>query len=202
MPPFGPQAASPQSFNPMTWWFDIFSAASQPKPAPAPAAMAMNPLAWWMEMMSGGLQTLSKSSKDDFGAPFFEFAPALAAWNPANLMASAPARAQNAQAQNTWADNPWLNASTQWGATQWGSNPWANNWQDTMNSCCWMWPNITFAAFEMPMTAWLVAAGLPYSVAAPTARANAASMDAAMAARQGLEKAMAIFQEPDGKKRT
>lgn len=78
------------------------------------------------------------------------------------------------------------------------SASWSNPWTDMMQTCCWTWPQASWSAFQMPMTAWLMALGLPYAVAAPTARANAASMDAAVAARESFDRMMSGFRTDSG----
>lgn len=75
---------------------------------------------------------------------------------------------------------------------------WQNGWTEMLQNCCWAWPQVSWGFFQAPMTAMLMSAGLPYSVAAPTARANAASMDAVDAARQGMDKWYASFRTDGG----
>ena len=176
--------------NPFTWWMSVFTPASQPQArTPAPQPLAANPFTWWMDALAPASQP-APSTKSDFGAPFFQFSPAAAAFNPNAFFGGGAA-----SGANPWAMMPWMSASS----TPWGNNPWASGLPEMMQqACCWTWPQASFSMFQMPMTAWLMAVGIPYSVAAPTARANTASMDAAQAAREGFEKAMTSFKTDGG----
>lgn len=148
------------------------------KVASKPAAFDMtnaNPFMWWMNAFSGAQPM--KSPAADFGAGFFQFAPQFA--TPfANPFAST---AQPSFAFPNFAATPWTSA-----------------WTDMLQSCCWSWPQASWALYQTPMTAMLMSAGMPYSVAEPTARANAASMDAADAARLSFNNMYSSFQTAGG----
>ncbi len=182
---------TPQTPDPFAWWFGAFAPqAAQPTREQfrrADTSIAANPFMWWLNMLAPP-ENATPAAQADFGAPFFQFAPAVAAWTPASLV-----RQSAAANPAPWGANPWLAATAQW-----ATNSWSTGWQDAMKACSWAWPHASFSTLEMPMTAWLMAAGFPYSVAAPAARANAASMDAAQAAREGFEKVIASFRNEGG----
>ncbi len=193
--------------DPFSWWLNAFSPNPQPARASAPATAlpSADPFSWWLNVWAPAPASAPEKSAD-FGAPFFQFAPSIAAWTPPSGLIGGSGAGQNpwTQIQNFWTQNPWMQnpwfTNNPWfsAATNQNATAWTSGWQDAMNACCWMWPNASFNAFQMPMTAWLMAVGLPYSVAAPTARANAASMDAAQAAHEGFEKLMATFRNDSG----
>lgn len=193
----------PAAINPFAWWLNAFSPNTPParESAPATSPPYADPFSWWLNVWAP-TPALAPEKNTDFGAPFFQFAPSIAAWSPPSALIGGSGAGQNPWTQNVWTQwtqIPWLTNNPWFPASGNGkSAPWSSGWQDAMNACCWMWPNASFNAFQMPMTAWLMAAGVPYSVAAPTARANAASMDAAQAAREGFEKLMATFRNDSG----
>ncbi len=228
----------PAASNPFAWWLNAFMPDAQPARASATGTALLpadpsrwltafmpdtqparssataitlppaDPFSWWLNVWTPPAASAPEKSTD-FGAPFFQFAPSMAAWTPAGALPGGSGTGQNPWAQNPWTQNfwtqnPWMQnpwiANNPWfsGATNRNAAPWASGWQDAMNACCWMWPNVSANAFHMPMIGWLMAAGLPYSVAAPTARANAASMDAAQAAHEGFEKLMSTFRNDSG----
>ena len=200
-------ATTPSYADPFSWWLNAFTPATLSARASVPAVDQpyADPFSWWLNVWAPA-PALAPEKNADFGAPFFQFAPSMAAWtSPSALIGGSGAgqnpwtQIQNFWTQNPWTQNPWF-TNNPWfsAATNQNTAAWTSGWQDAMNACCWMWPNASFNAFQMPMTAWLMAAGLPYSVAAPTARANAASMDAAQAAREGFEKLMTTFRNDSG----
>ncbi len=196
-------ATTPPYADPFSWWLNAFTPNTQPARASVPATTPpyADPFSWWLNVWAP-TPALAPEKNTDFGAPFFQFAPSIAAWSPPSALIGGSGAGQNPWTQNVWTQwtqIPWLTNNPWFPASGNGkSAPWSSGWQDAMNACCWMWPNASFNAFQMPMTAWLMAAGVPYSVAAPTARANAASMDAAQAAREGFEKLMATFRNDSG----
>lgn len=123
----------------------------------------------------------------NFFSAFFPFAPQLApvapVWNPFTF-ASSPASAFFTTP--SFLSNPLLN------------NPWQSPWTEMMRSYGWAWPQPSWTMWQHPMTAALMAAGMPYSVASPTARANASAMDAADAARDGFNKAFSSYHSDGG----
>lgn len=152
---------------------------SKPEPPASPYEQAFS---WWSNMFMPQGQV--KPSAADFGAGFFQFSPLhnmhkmpggfdpMAMFNP--FMAFAPGPAQQA------------------------STAWSSNWMDMMTAYSRAMPQFSWSIFQGPMTAWLMSVGLPYSVAAPTAKGNAASMDAAVAAREGFDKMYASFRTDGG----
>ncbi len=156
---------------------------------------ALNPFMWWANVLSNAQPM--KSPAADFGAGFFQFAPQFSqpfAQPAASLFANpfanqfanplAPMGQGNFGFPN-FASPPW-------------NNPWNNAWTEMMQSWFWAWPQSSWALFQNPMTAMLMSTGMPYSVAEPTARANAASMAAADAARQSFNNMYSSFQSGGG----
>ena len=151
-------------------------------PAPIPAGPYGNMFSWWLDMFTPKAAA-APAGVADFGAAAFQFSPFAAAFKPF----------------------AWGSSST--------ANPWMDGWQDMMKSMmqgwgsqgwgmqgaqAWGFPQMSWSAFQMPMTAWLMAAGLPYSVAEPTARGNTASMDAAAAARESLDRIFSSMRTDGG----
>ena len=62
----------------------------------------------------------------------------------------------------------------------------------------WTLPAITWSLYRGPMTLALVNAGMPYAIAAPTARASAAALDAADAMRMQTIKSFASYHSESG----
>jgi hypothetical protein len=77
-------------------------------------------------------------------------------------------------------------------------NAWTIGMAEMMTAYSRTFPQFSWNIMQGPMTAWLMAIGLPYTVAAPAARGNAASMDAAAAAREGFDRMCASFRTDGG----
>ncbi|MGL4397760.1 MAG: hypothetical protein ACRCS9_14565 [Hyphomicrobium sp.] len=166
--PFGAWPSNPMMMNPL--WSSWMS---------SPWMQMMAP---WMAMFGGGAMPgagvasapaanpFLPFAKPDFGSAFFQFAPTMMPSNPM-LAAFQPARGS---------------ASTNFAAAN-----------DIMQAWRWAFPTMPWSMFEHPMTCMMMSSGVPHAVAAPTARANAASMDAAEAARKGFSQTYAHFN--DGK---
>lgn len=60
------------------------------------------------------------------------------------------------------------------------------------------WPVMTWAYMQTPLTAMLMSSGMPYTVAAPSAKASTCAMDAADAAREQMEKVYAAYRTDGG----
>lgn len=140
------------------------------------SSLFWNPMAFWTAALG---QTAGKpqAAVGDFAAPFFQFS------------------AQPPSALWLW---PWgMPAGGSWpGAGD--TARWQSGWTDMLQACCWSWPQIPATAYAAPMTAMLMWAGFPYRVAEPAARANAASLDAANAAREGFDRMMSGFRTDGG----
>ncbi len=67
-----------------------------------------------------------------------------------------------------------------------------------MISAYWTLPAMSWSLYQGPMTMMLVGAGLPYAVAAPTARASAAALEAADAMRLQTIKTFSSFRTDGG----
>ncbi len=159
--------------------------------APAPFSFDafspfVSPFQWWtppqpaspfMPFMGGGFP--------DFARMFFPAAPAqspmMQAWNPFALAAAGP-----------------FPDFSQFFANPFFNSPWHTQWAGMMRSYGWPVPEPSWMMWQHPMTAALMSAGMPYSVASPTARANASAMDAADAARDGFNKAFSSYHS-DGR---
>lgn len=61
----------------------------------------------------------------------------------------------------------------------------------------WPWP-MAWATMQLPLTAMMVSAGVPYAVASPSAKASTAAMEAADAARQQIEKVYSAYRSDGG----
>lgn len=75
---------------------------------------------------------------------------------------------------------------------------WQRDWSDAMTACCWAWPQSSWMMWHQPMTASLMGCGLPYPVASQAARANAAALDAADAARETFKFEFSSYQSGGG----
>lgn len=154
--------------NLFSWWTDMF--------LPRQEAPAANPFSWWMDTFmprqGGNTAAAMPAALPDFGAGFFQFAQPFASFSTPSMARSAFAPSQAMSAANSFAD-----MMQAWGLP---------------------WPRASWNMCQMPMTAWLMSSGLPYAVAEPTARGNAASMEAADAAREGMNRAFSAFRTDGG----
>lgn len=140
------------------------------KVPPVVAAPLMNPFGWWQDMLA--INPFFATRPDPQPAPSNPYQH-FAVWNPWAAWAPprpAPVTPENWMklAMDLWTRPP------MWAAT----NPWA------------MW--------QTPMTAMMMSAGMPFSVASPAARAGAASMDAADAAHQQMQKVYSAYRSDGG----
>ncbi len=116
----------------------------------------------------------------DFAAPFFQFGPSHTSHNAFDFGAM-------------------MNPFNAFGATATAMpNAWTSGMVEMMTAYSRAFPQFSWTIMQGPMTAWLMAIGLPYTVAAPAARGNAASMDAAAAAREGFDRLCASFRSDGG----
>ncbi|MEQ1650989.1 MAG: hypothetical protein ABL897_00720 [Hyphomicrobium sp.] len=116
-------------------------------------------------------------------SPMFDMTPWFNMWFSQSLSAWSP------QAKSA---SPWGTAwSPAWGfGTQPAtSNPFAAFWPFQM---------LPFSYMQMPLTAMLMSAGMPYKVASPSAKASTSAMDAAEAARQQMEKVYSAYRSDGG----
>ena len=60
------------------------------------------------------------------------------------------------------------------------------------------WRVLPWSFYQTPLTAMMLSAGLPYTVAAPTARASTATMDAAEAAHQQIMNVFSAYRSDGG----
>jgi hypothetical protein len=149
-------------------------AQSKPQAPPSPYEQAFS---WWTDMF---MPPQPKQAAPDFGAGFFQFSPMHNLNNGFNPMSMF---------------NPFSGFAA---PTSPMPNAWATGWVEMMTAYSKAMPQFSWTVFQGPMTAWLMAVGMPYSVAAPTARGNAASMDAVVAARQGIDKMYSSFRTDGG----
>ncbi len=181
------------------------------QPASAPFSFdAFNPFAlpfqWWNTPQPSSpflpfMGPFMGGAVPGFASMFSPFAPQPSniaqAWNP---FAVSPAFSPPAAffdpfglVNNPLLSNPWI---SQW-QSQWPVQ-WPSQWAEMMRSYGWAWPQPSWTMWQHPMTAALMSAGMPYSVASPTARANASAMDAADAARDGFNKAFSSYHSDGG----
>ena len=181
--PFGPFAAFVLPFQ---WW-----GLQQPGNPFTPFATGAR---------TGTMSGTMTGTMPDFFSAFFPWAPpvspAAQEWNPFSF-AGMPAHSfldpssflANTPFSGQLFDSSW---SSPW------SSPWSSQWVEMMRSFGWVVPQPSWTMWQHPMTAALMAAGMPYSVASPTARANASAMDAADAAREGFNKAFSSYHSDGG----
>ena len=178
-------------------------ASDVPQNAAAPFSFdAFNPFAlpfqWWSAAQpSNPFTPFSTGAMPGVFNAFFPFtaqpAPIAQFWNPFFFAASPapsfftmPSLLDNPLLNNPLLNNPFLN------------NSWQSQWAEMMRSYGWAWPQPSWTMWHQPMTAALMATGMPYSVASPAARANASAMDAADAAREGFNKAFSSYHTDGG----
>lgn len=133
---------------------------------------------WWTSMFfPQGQQPVAAK---DFGAAFFQFSPLHTmhnGFNPGSM----------------------LNPFNAFGAAPSSmTNSWVSGWTEMMTAYSRTMPQFSWNVFQGPMTAWLMSAGLPYDVACATARGNTATMDAAVAARESMDKMYSSFRTDGG----
>lgn len=169
------------------------------KPAVRQQAAPANAFSWWMDMFTPR-PPAAVAPRADFGAPFFQFAafqPSMpAAFDPMAMFA--PMSMFNGM--NLFSPMTAYNAVTTKNAFSpfTAADSWTAGWMEMMQTFSRGWPQMSWSMYQAPMTAWLMAQGLPYEVAAPTARGNAASMDAADAAREGFNRVYSSFRTDGG----
>ena len=153
-----------------------------PPPPPAPASPYEQAFAWWTDLfVPGGAKA---PAAPDFGAAFFQFGGPMA--TSRNVFDAGAMM------------NP-FNAFSAFGAAPaMMPNAWTASMIEMMSAYSRTFPQFSWTIMQGPMTAWLMAIGVPYAVAAPAARGNAASMDAAAAAREGFDRMCASFRTDGG----
>lgn len=141
-------------------------------PEPNPAFDAFDPVSWW------------------------ELALRCAA--PAQQLATTQSAAINPFNPMTWSA-PWTAATPSLPMTPPCAEQWMKAYTDlwVRQPMAWASGN-PFALWQSPMTMMMMSAGLPYSVASPAARASTASMDAADAAQQQMNKVYAAYRTEGG----
>jgi hypothetical protein len=144
--------------------------AKEPEPEPFDA---LNPLSWWQLTLSAVSPPQPKPK------PAAAEITALTFFNPLSWMGgqSAPKLPMTPPGPDQWMkfySDLWLRQPFAWA----NANPWT------------LW--------QPQLTMMMMTAGMPYSVASPAARASTASMDAADAARQQMERAFAAYRSDGG----
>ena len=114
------------------------------------------------------------------------------------------------QSPNTWpaASTPFANpAMTFWNPflNPWGGASPATTWptmmpgtMPAMMDAFMAWRVLPWSFYQTPLTAMMLSAGLPYTVAGPTARASTATMDAAEAAHQQMLNVFSAYRSDGG----
>lgn len=152
-------------------------------PTQAPASPYVQAFGWWMDLFvppSAKPAPRPAATPADFAAAFFQFAPSHTSHNAFDFGAM-------------------MNPFNAFGATTAVMpNAWTSGMAEMMTAYSRTFPQFSWTIMQGPMTAWLMAIGLPYTVAAPAARGNAASMDAAAAAREGFGRMCASFRSDGG----
>ena len=149
------------------------------------------PLQWWgPQQPSNAFTPFATGAMPDFFSAFFPSAvqPAAQVWNPFSFagMPALPFFDPTSFLTSTHFSNQLFDSS------------WSSQWTEMMRSYGWVVPQPSWTLWQHPMTGALMAAGMPYSVASPTARANASAMDAADAVRDGFNKAFSSYHSDGG----
>lgn len=151
------------------WQKEMLAAGKSP--APAPKSQNVLPMPFWPMGAADQLKTSSASLAC--------FAPwAVADTNAFSMMAQ-------------WA-NFYRDAMSVMGP----NGPYAQ-WTKTF-APYFPWPAMTWAYMQTPLTAMLMQSGMPYTVAAPSAKASTYAMDAADAAREQIEHVYASYRTDGG----
>lgn len=149
----------------------------------APPAPYVQAFTWWVDLFlpqSTGTAAKPAVLQADFAAPFFQFG-------------------SHHTSHNAFDFGAMMNPFNAFGATApIMPNAWTSGMAEMMMAYSRAFPQFSWTIMQGPMTAWLMAIGLPYAVAAPAARGNAASMDAAAAAREGFDRLCASFRSDGG----
>jgi hypothetical protein len=116
----------------------------------------------------------------DFGSGFFQFAPAMKAWQ---------------QGATAWGGgNSWPTSSP----GLFGSNPFTAFMSPDMMRTFWSMPRLPWSMYQMPWAAMLISNGVPASVANPAAQASAATLDAVEAANQQASRVFSAYRSDGG----
>ncbi|MEQ1715637.1 MAG: hypothetical protein ABL907_06585 [Hyphomicrobium sp.] len=174
--------------------------------APVSKAQPLNPFdpfSWWTSALAATTVAPVRQPPVNPFDPFGLFSTALNGVSPTTPAFPNPFAAFNPFQFASFASNPFVPAGLGHLASMSPADfqqniALANGWTNILQAWSWAMPPAASGFYQMPMTAWLMSAGLPYSVAAPTAKANAASMDAAEAAREGFDRVMSHFNTKDG----
>lgn len=157
------------------WQKEVLTAAQEPERAQAAQQQPMAMLFWPMSYAGSPLMQRQVSS-----TPLAYFAP----W----------AVAPDSNAFSLFAQ--WANFYSEAVKTMGPNGPYA---QLTKTFAPYLpWPDLTWTYMQAPLTAMLMSSGLPYTVAAPSARASTCAMDAADAAREQMEKVYAAYRTDGG----
>lgn len=170
----GRAAAETSPFDPMGWWAKLLKASAAPMP----------------------FAGLPYTGVADFGSPLFQFAPAVPGWQNAN-----PFAAFNPFAAMTQAFSPFARPAPTTGFGMPDMMSMAQNWQkmwQPLSGTPFSWTPFSWTMYQWPMTAMLMSAGMPHSVAAPTAQASTASLDAFDAAREQAERIFSAYRSDGG----
>lgn len=158
------------------WQKEMLAATQEPSRSPALSKPAAMPLPFWPMSLLGSASTRSMAS----GSSMACFAPwAVMSANDATSVFA-----------------PWANFYSQ-AITALGPNgPYA---QMAKTFAPYLpWPVMTWAYMQTPLTAMLMSSGMPYTVAAPSAKASTCAMDAADAAREQMEKVYSAYRSDGG----
>jgi hypothetical protein len=97
-----------------------------------------------------------------------------------------------------WVEIFWRQSMEAWPKSQptWNGIPQPNF--PAMLMPFWGWAATPWGFMQTPLTAMMMNAGFPYTVASPSAKAGTAAMDAADAARQQMEKVFSAYRSDGG----
>ena len=154
---------------------------------PENAADLFNPMTWWPAFVpKPGTQSPLAAGLSSFGMPQNPFLPGMASWPAANPWAAAdPCQVLssmfNAFAQPAPAPAFGLPSAM----TMFGTWP-------------QMWQPFSWTMYQLPLTAMMMANGMPHSVASPAAQASTSTLDALDAAREQASRVFSAYRSEGG----
>lgn len=181
------------------WQSAYLQSSDAAKPAPVPVAPALtaasSPVSfWWL----GPWQSMMSAA----GSVASNVASPMCAPTP-RMITSTP----TAMAMNPWlgawmqmfvrmptAPVPQMQPADFW--KYWGASP-AKVFAGPFASF-WPWSAMRWDHVQSPITAMFMSVGMPFAIAAPSAKASTAALDAAHAAREQMDKLYAVYRSDSG----
>jgi hypothetical protein len=169
------------------WQDQTMRTISEHRSEPAAQPAMFNPMMWWTAFLPGqNMESPHRAASADFAMPFFGFQPAVPAWAGAKSWPGF-----DPLSMMSLAFNPFARAAP---ATGFGGP----DIMTMMTSWPQMLPPYSWTMFQLPMTAMMMASGIPHSVASPAAKASAATLDAIDAARTQAKNVFSAYRSDGG----